>query len=245
MRLRYKLLLILALLLCSLAASGCVTASEPPPSCPPMGCRVVIPPCQPPANLGMGMPRDTTAQVGFRPFVATWLPDEVTWYTGGAYSSYALPGQPRPLMRIGYGYWFPRPYNAYAMHVVIAFDETTQALGLTTDIYVPGQTLTITSKTPVEINGQAATLFELHGQSSTSTNANNETHVIGVQWQTGAVWMRVTALTSGRYFLLPNGDGDDVAAWDGMSTDVLVHVARSAQVYTGCDKKTVGAPASN
>ncbi len=243
MRFQYKLLLILALLFCVMATPGCVTAGKPPPSCPPMGCRVVIPPCQPPAYTGI--PRDTAAQVSFRPYVATWLPDDVTWYTGGAYSSQTLPGQPRPWMRLEYGYWFPRPYNAYAMHTVIAFDEATQALGPTTNIYVPGQTLTVTSKTPVEINGQAATLFELQGHSSTSAHEQNETHVIGVQWQTGTVWMRVTALTSGRYFLLPNGDGEDVAAWDGTSTDVLLRVARSAQVYTGCDKKATGGPASN
>jgi hypothetical protein len=35
-------------------------------------------------------------------------------------------------MSIGYAYWFPRPYNAYAPHTVIAFDEARQELGFTT-----------------------------------------------------------------------------------------------------------------
>jgi hypothetical protein len=147
-------------------------------------------------------------------------------------------------MRLEYGYWFPRPYNAYAMHAVIAFDETTQVLGFTTNIYVPGQTLTITSEMPMEINGQVATLFELHGQSSTSANANNDTHVIGVQWQAGTVWVRITAVTSGQYFLDSTGNSNDVLAWEGTSTDMLLRVARSAQVYTGCDKKASGGPST-
>lgn len=248
MRLRYKRILMLALLFCSLATPGCVHAKTPVNPCPPENCRVVIPPCQISALPGQGIPHDAATQLGFQPYVATWLPESVTWYTAQPYSSapsaiQLLPSQPRPLMRLEYGYWFPRPYNTYAMHAVIAFDETTQALGYTTNIYVPGQTLSVTSKSQVDINGHAAMLFAL--QSSGATGAANATHVIGVQWQAGAVWVRVTAVTNGQYFLDSNGNNNDVLAWDGMSTDVLVHVARSAQVYTGCDKKTVGTPASN
>lgn len=241
MRLRFRPILILALFFCSVAAAGCVKASELPSPCPPMGCRVVIPPCQPPAY--MGIPRDTAAQLGFRPYVATWLPEEVTWYTGGAYSSLSLPSQPRPMMHVEYSYNFPRPYNSWAPHAVIAVDETTQALGYTTNIYVPGQSLAVTSTSKVDINRQAATLFEL--RSSGATSAPDVAHVIGVQWQAGKVWMRVTALTSGHYFLLPNGDGEDVAAWDGINTDVLLRVARSTQSYTGCDTNATGDPAPN
>lgn len=233
---RHKILLLFALLLVSLVIPGCTTSERPQPLCPPMGCRVIIPPCQPPALIGM--PHDTISHLGFRPYVATWLPDTVTWYIGGAYSS-----QPRPLMHIEYSYNFPRPYNGWAPHAVIAFDETTQALGFTTNIYIPGKTLRITSKTPVEINGHAATLFELQssGATGTSTSKDGETHVIGALWQVGTVWVRVTAVTSGRYFLDSNGNGDDVATWEGTSTDVLLRVARSARVYTGCDKSTFGA----
>lgn len=239
MRLRYKPILILALLFCSLVIPGCMHTEAPPPPCPPDICHVVIPQCQPPAPIGM--PHEAVLHLGFRPYVATWLPNTVYSYGAQPYSSEPSLVHPLPLMHIGYMYDFPRPYNGWAPHAVIAFDETSRALGLTTNIYVPGQTLTVTSKTPVEINGQTATLFELQGQESTGTSANDATHVIGVQWQTGSVWLRVTALTSGRYFLLPNGDGEDVAAWDGMSTDVLLRVARSAQVYTGCDKQASGA----
>lgn len=239
MRFRFRRALILTLLLCSLITPGCSSrgsAGLPPPPCPtgpPNACRVVIPPCQPPALVGMGIPHDIASQLGFRPYVATWLPDAVTWYTGGAYSS-----QPRPLMRIEYAYFFPRPYNAYAPHAVIAFDETTQALGFTTTIYVPGQTLRVTSQTPEDVNGQAATLFELHSSGATGANTSKdgETHVIGVLWQVRTVWVRVTAVTSGRYFQNSAGDGEDVAGWEGTNTDILLRVARSARVYTGCDK---------
>jgi len=62
---------------------------------------------------------------------------------------------------------------------------------------------------------------------------------------TTTVWNGMTALTSGRYFLLPNGDGEDVAAWDGINTDVLLRVTRSAQAYTGCDTNATGDPAPN
>ncbi|HEU5347969.1 MAG TPA: hypothetical protein VFU63_05090, partial [Ktedonobacterales bacterium] len=230
---------------------GCATMvrREPPPPVPcpvgpPNGCRVVIPPCQPPAYLGMGMPHDAAEQVGFLPRVATWLPDDMTWYSAGPYlpgpsAVQSPPSQPRPLMRVGYGYWFPRPYNGYALHGVIAFDETKQELGFTTNIFVPGQTLAVTATAPIDINGQAAMLFELRS-SGASGAKDNETHVIGVEWQDGTIWVRVTAVTSGRYALLPNGEGDDVVAWDGMSTDVLLRVARSARLYTGCGRNVSG-----
>jgi len=181
------------------------------------------------------MPHDAVSQLGFLPYVATWLPDAVTWYTAQPYpaapsSIHLLPGQPRPLMRIGYGFWFARPYNAYALHGVIAFDETTQTLDPKTNISVPGQTLGITTEATVDINGHAAMLFELQGSSGSS-----ETRVIGVEWQAGTLWVRVTAVTSGRYSLLSNGEGDDVVAWEGTSTDELLSVARSARIYAGCD----------
>jgi len=183
MRFRYKRILILALLFCSLVIPGCTRAETPPTSCPTDVCRVVIPPCQPPALLGMGMPHDATSQLGFRPNVATWLPETVTWYSAAPYTTEPSQVHPMPLMRLEYNYNFPRPYNAYAPHAVIAFDETTQALDYTTNIYVPGQTLSVTSKSQVDINGHAAMLFAL--QSSGATGAANATRVIGVQWQAG------------------------------------------------------------
>jgi len=188
------------------------------------------------------MPRDAAAQLGFEPYVATWIPDAVYWYNAQPYSSDPSAIHPLPWMRLEYSFNFPRPYNAYAPHAVIAFDETTQPLSFTTNIRVPGQALAVTSKTPMDINGHAATLFEL--QSSGTAGATSETRVIGVQWQAGTLWVRVTAVTSGRY-LFSIGDGDDVAAWEGTSTDTLLHVARSAQVYTGCDKQASGTPASD
>ena len=144
-------------------------------------------------------------------------------------------------MSIGYAYWFPRPYNGYAPHTVIAFDEAKQQLGLTTNIYVPGQTLAVASKTPVDINGQAGTLFELHGAGTPTASKDDETRIIGVEWQEGEVWVRATAVTRGWYALLPNGEGDDVLAWDGTSTDVLLRVARSARPYDGCPRTVTGA----
>jgi hypothetical protein len=242
---RHKLTVLLILLLCSLILPGCATTAnrnpppDPCPTSPPHACRVVIPPCQPPAYLGMGMPHDAAEQVGFQPHVATWLPDALTWYTAG--SNLSSPSQPRPWMSVGYAFWFPRPYNAYAPHTVIAFDEARQELGFTTNIYVPGQTLAITSKTPVDINGQAGTLFELHDTGTPTASTDNETRIIGVEWRAGEVWVRATAVTSGRYALLPNGEGDDVVAWDGMSTDVLLRVARSARPYDGCPRPVTGA----
>ncbi|HEY1390122.1 MAG TPA: hypothetical protein VGF38_16415 [Ktedonobacterales bacterium] len=203
---------------------------------------MVIPPCLTSVLPGQGIPHNIAPQLGFQPYVATWIPDTVYWFNAQPYSSDPSAVRPLPWMRLEYSYNFPRPYNAYAPHAVIAFDETTQALGFTTNIRVPGQTLAVTSKSSLEINGQPAMLFELHG--SGATNTANETRVIGVQWQARALWVRVTAVTSGRY-LFSIGDGDDVLAWDGTSTDVLLRVARSAQVYTGCDKQTPGAPASN
>lgn len=242
MRFRYKRILILALLFCSLVIPGCTHAEAPPLSCPPENCRVVIPPCQTSDLPGQGIPHDATAQLGFQPYVATWIPDTVYWYNAQPYSSDPSTIHPLPWMRIEYSYNFPRPYNSYAPHAVIAFDETTQPLSFTTNIRVPGQTLAVTSKTPVEVSGQPAMLFELHSSGTTSTAS--ETRVVGVQWQAGALWVRVTAVTSGRY-LFSIGDGDDVLAWEGTSTDMLLRVARSAQVYTGCDKKASGDPASN
>lgn len=236
MRLRYKPILILALLFCSLVIPGCTHAEAPPPPCPPDVCHVVIPQCQPPARIGM--PHNAASQLGFRPYVATWLPDTVYSYGAQPYTSEPSLVHPLPWMHIGYMYDFPRPYNSWAPHAVIAFDETTQPLSFTTNIRVPGQKLAVTSKTPVEINGRQAMLFELHSSGTTSTA--NETRVVGVQWQAGALWVRVTAVTSGRY-LFSIGDGDDVLAWDGTRTDVLLHVARSAQVYTGCDEQASGA----
>jgi hypothetical protein len=196
----------------------------------------------------MGMPHDAAAQVGFQPHVATWLPDALTWYTAGP--TLSSPSQPHPWLSIGYAYWFPRPYNGYAPHTVIAFDETKQQLGFTTNIYVPGQTLAVASRAPVDINGRAGTLFELRGAGTLfelrgagtpTANTDNETRIIGVEWRDGEVWVRATALTSGRYALLPNGEGDDVVAWDGMSTDVLLRVARSARPYGGCPRTVTGA----
>jgi len=187
----------------------------------------------------MGMPHDAAEQVGFQPHVATWLPDALTWYSAGSYLS--SPSQPHPWMSIGYAYWFPRPYNAYAPHTVIAFDEVKQEIGFTANIYVPGQTLAVTSKAPVDINGQTGTLFELRGSGASSVSKDNATHVIGVEWRDGEIWVRATAVISGRYALLPNGEGDDVLAWDGMSTDVLLRVARSARPYTGCPRTVSGA----
>lgn len=241
MRFRFRTTLILALLFCSLVIPACTHAKASPTQCPTNVCRVVIPPCQPPAFEGL--PHDIASQLGFRPYVATWLPEEVAWYTAGAYTSEPSWLHPIPWMYVGYSYDFPRPYNAYAPHTVIAFDETTQALGFTTNIYVPGQTLRVTSQTPVDVNGQAATLFELHSSGATGANMSKdgETHVIGVLWQVGTVWVRVTAVTSGRYFQNSAGDGEDVAAWEGTSTDVLLRVARSARVYTGCDKPVADA----
>lgn len=235
MRFRYKRILILALLFCSLVFPGCTHAVAPADPCPPENCRVVIPPCQTSDLPGQGIPHDAAAQLGFRPYVATWLPEAVTWHSAAPYTSEPSQVHPMPWMRIEYSYNFPRPYNAYAPHAVIAFDETTQALGYTTNIYVPGQTLAVTSKSRVDINGHTAMLFAL--QSSGATGAANVTHVIGVQWQAGTVWVRITAVTSGRYFLDSKGNSNDILAWEGTSTDVLLRVARSAQVYTGCDKK--------
>lgn len=234
MRLRSKRILILALLFCSLIFPGCTHAEAPANPCPPENCRVVIPPCQISALPGQGIPHDAAAQLGFQPFVASWIPDTVYWYNAQPYSSDPSPIHPLPWMRLEYSFNFPRPYNSYAPHAVIAFDETTQALGYTTNIYVPGQSLSITSTSKVDINGHAAMLFAL--QSSGGADAPNATHVIGVQWQAGTIWVRITAVTSGRY-LFSIGDGDDVAAWEGTSTDTLLRVAKSAQVYTGCDKK--------
>jgi hypothetical protein len=191
----------------------------------------------------MGMPHEAVSQLGFRPYVATWLPEEVTWYTAGAFSSDPSPVHPLPWASIGYGYWFPRPYNAYALHRVIAFDETTQTVDLTTNIYIPGQkqTPTTASKKTVDINGHTATLFELQGAIGTPS----ETHVIGVEWREGTLWLRVTAVTTGQYFPDKLEHDNDVLAWDVTNTDVLLRVARSAQVYTGCDKKATGDPTSN
>lgn len=239
MRFRYKMLLLFTLLLFSLVPPGCANSGTSPPSCPSFpaqDCRIVIPQCQPPAIAGM--PHDALTHLGFLPYVAIWLPKAVTWYTAEPYLS--SPSQPRPLMRIGYGYWFPRPYNAYALHGVIAFDETKQELDFTTNIYVPGQTLAVTSKVPVDINGHTGTLFELQSSGATGANKDDETRVIGVEWQEGGIWVRATAVTSGRYAILANGEGDDVLAWDGMSTDVLLRVARSARPYTGCPRSVSG-----
>ncbi len=252
MHIRYTIPLVFALLFFSLITPACASQRSPGdvpshcPQSPPAGCRVVIPPCQPPVLLGLGIPRDAASQLGFQSYVATWLPDTVTWYTAQPYVAdtstiQLIPSQPRPLMRIGYAYWFPRLYNAYAPHVVIAFDETTKALGFTTNINVPGQTLAVTSKATVDINGHAATLFELESSVAPGTSEKNATHVIGVEWQEGAVWVRITAVTSGRYFPDYRGEGDDVLAWEGMSNDVLLRVARSARIYTGCKKSTNGA----
>lgn len=244
MRLLYKLTLTLALLACLLVTPGCTNQSEaeaPPPPCPSLTCRVVIPPCQPPALLGMGMPRDAGSQLGFLPYVAMWLPATVSWYSAQAYPSgqssiQLLPSQPRPLMRIEYARYFPRPYNTYAVHAVIAFDETTQALGLTTNITIPGQTVVIKSTALEDINGHTATFFELQG-----STGNNETTVIGVEWQSGTLWVRVTAVASGRYLPISSVDGDDIVAWEGTSKDELLRVARSASSYTGCDRNISGA----
>src|SRR5689334_5885549 len=229
MRIQFKRILILALLFCSLIIPGCTHAETPANPCPPENCRVVIPPCQISALPGQGIPHDAAAQLGFQPYVATWIPDTVYWFNAQPYSSDPSAIHPLPWMRLEYSFNFPRLYNAYAPHAVIAFDETTQTLSLTTNIRVPGQTLAVTSKTPVDINEHAATLFEL--QSSGAAGATSETRVIGVQWQAGMLWVRVTAVTSGRY-LFSIGDGDDVAAWSGTSTDVLLRVARSVQAYT-------------
>lgn len=249
MRLLYKAPLLLAVLWCVLVTPACSSSNradlppDPCPTGPPNACRVVIPPCQPPAYLGMGMPHDAMSQLGFLPYVATWLPEEVTWYSAGAYSSDPSLVHPLPWMHLDYAYWFPRPYNAYAPHSVIAFDETAQPHDLTANIYVPSQMLRITSKTPVDINGHAATLFEVQSSGASGSSAKNAVHVIGVEWQEGALWVRVTAVTSGHYFpesIGEGGEGEDVAAWEGTSTDVLLRVARSARAYTGCDKNTFG-----
>lgn len=238
MRFRHKRILILALILCSLAIPGCTRAEAPHTQCPPLDCRVVIPPCQPPAPIGM--PHDAASQLGFRPYVATWLPDTVRWVAAAAYTSEPSLVHPLPWMHLNYDYNFPRPYNSWAPHTVIAFDETTQPLGIAANIYVPGQTLAVTSKTPVDINGHAATLFEVQssGASGANSSEKNAVHVIGVEWQEGSLWVRVTAVTSGHYYWESIGEGEDVAAWEGTNTDVLLRVARSAQVYTGCDKNT-------
>lgn len=245
MRFLYKGTLVLALLLFLLVTAGCadqINSEAPPAPCPSPTCRVVIPPCQLPALLGMGMPRDAASQLGFLPYVATWLPDSVSWYSAQAYppgqsSIHLLPSQPRPLMRVEYARYFPRLYNASALHSVIAFDETPQALGFTTNITIPGQIVGVTVTAKVEINGHAATYFELQG-----LTGDNETTVIGVEWQTGTLWVRVTAVTSGRYLPVSLGDGEDIVAWAGTSKDELLRVARSASIYAGCDKHLVKLP---
>ncbi|MGZ3682113.1 MAG: hypothetical protein ACXVDI_26435, partial [Ktedonobacterales bacterium] len=203
--------------------------------------RVVIPPCQPPALVGVGMPRDAASQLGFVPYVATWLPDTVSWYFSEPLSSGSsiqlLPSQPRPLMRTEYAQFFPRPSNAYALHSVIAFDETTQPLGLTTNITVPGQSIEVTSTAVVEINGHAATYFELQSfPDFTGSTATAQTTVIGVEWYIGTLWVRVTAVTSGRYLPISTVDGDDIVAWTGTNRDEILQVARSAGAYTNCDR---------
>lgn len=185
------------------------------------------------------MPQDAAEQVGFLPHVATWLPDALTWYAAGP--NLSPPSQPHPWLSIRYAYWFPRPYNAYAPHTVIAFDEAKQEPGFSTNIYVPGQTLAVITKTPVDINGQTGILFELQSSGASGANKASATHVIGVEWQDGEVWMRATAVTSGQYFHDPREQGDDVLAWDGMSTDVLLRVARSARPYSGCPRTVSGA----
>jgi len=189
----------------------------------------------------MGMPRNAGSQLGFLPYVAMWLPATVSWYSAQAYPSgqssiQLLPSQPRPLMRIEYARYSPRPYNTYAVHAVIAFDETTQALGLTINITIPGQTVVIKSTALEDINGHTATFFELQG-----STGNNETTVIAVEWQSGTLWMRVTAVASGRYLPISSVDGDDIVAWEGTSKDELLRVARSASSYTGCDRNISGA----
>lgn len=234
-------------LLCSLAMLGCGAEASAPP-CPATVCHVVVPPCQTPALAGTGMPSDVASQVGFMPYVATWLPKAVYWYGAQPYPStpsavQLLPSQPRPLMRVEYAYDFPRPYNSFAPHTVIEFDETTQPLGLTQDMMAPGQALTVTSQENVTINGHAATYFEAQ-----SSSAQDKTAVVGVEWQVGTLALRVTAVTSGRYVTLAPVDvktlevsadslssyGDDVLAWTGTNQDELLRVARGATTYTGC-----------
>lgn len=203
------------------------------PSCPPHICRVVIPPCQPPALVGLGMPRDAVSRLGFRPYVATWLPGSVSWYNAEALpadasSSRELPSEPRPLMRLEYTFNFPLPFHGYAPRPVIAFDETTQALGFTTNVTLPGQTLGVASETAVDINGVTGTLFELQATSGA------QTRVIGIAWQVGTLRIRVTAVTRGNYS--PSGGvGESIVAWSGTSNDELLRVARSSKVYIGCD----------
>lgn len=229
----------------ALGCVGCGNSRTMSIPCSPETCHVIVPPCGASVTLGSGMPRDASAQVGFVPYVATWLPADVYWYSSQPYaagnsSAQLLPAQPRPLMRVEYAFDFPRPYNSYALHTVIALDETTQPLNLKTNILLPSQTAVGMWQKTVDVGGHAATYFELR-----SGNGETTTKVIGVEWQVGAVWLRVTAVTQGSYALALVGSGtsaalaEAVVAWSGTSTDELLHVARSVKAYTGCDGTSV------
>lgn len=238
-----RLALVLVVLLAALTA-GCGFAVTPSPSviAPRVGPpeRILVPSCG--NDLGAGatiafdpqIPHNLQAVLGFSPMLPTRLPTPLTWniavITGQRWSQ-----GPTPFFHAGYGVWFTRPYHAYALHTVVALDETTAPLTPTSDITVSTPPLAIADHSTTDISGHPAAVYHL--RSGTDGVGARMTALL---WNVDGVWLRLTAMQSGRYTLFPDQSTqdaymDDVMAWPEADDAALMLIARSVKRYTGCN----------
>ncbi len=218
---------------CSTTASV-VSSVGTPVAMPPS--RVLAPPCGPAVgNIEVGfevvIPRDIAAIVGFTPLLPAQLPDPLTWSMVVIAGRSWIPG-PTPLFHAAYGIWFLRPYNTYALHTVVALDESTEAIAPTTDIAVANGPLTLARQASLVINGATATL---HTLTSATQPGHVATQILAITWQEDGVFLRLSAVSSGAYELFAPAAGEDtVVAWPWVSAQILEQLAASVKLYSGC-----------
>ncbi len=201
--------------------------------------RVLVPPCGPAVgNIEIGfevvIPRDIATIVGFTPLLPAHIPDPLTW------SMAVIAGRtwtvgPAPFFHAAYGIWFLRPYTTYALHTVIALDESTGAFAPSTDIAVTNGSLTLAHQASVVIDGTTATLDTLI---SSTQPGHAATQILALMWQEDGVFLRLSGVSSGAYELFAPAAGEDtVVTWAGVSPPILEQLAASVKLYGGCGRE--------
>lgn len=228
-----------ALLLTLFALAGCASRANAVTRRPPTFDRVIIPPCT--AAIagqgsqwtgGNGVPGNTSALLGFTPYVFSDIPATVTFSANVGFSAQYSDGL-APLFHGAYGRWEPQPYNAVALENVIAVDETPAHLGLLANMSSNGTALQVTNQSKAVVNGESATLFHF-------VSLGNDTQSvagIGLLWQHKTLTSRITVVTSGEYQMTyPNSSAafDWIRPWPGVSGQSLLSLASNLVPLPHC-----------
>ncbi|MGO8947772.1 MAG: hypothetical protein ACLQUY_08935 [Ktedonobacterales bacterium] len=216
------------------ATAGSLSAVGTPVAVPPS--RVLSPSCGPAVGkIEVGfdtfIPRDIATIVGFTPLLPARLPNPLTW------SMVVIAGRtwtlgPAPFFHAAYGIWFLRPYNTYALHTVLALDESTEVFAPDTDIALVNGSLSLARQSSLVIDGTPATLDTL---TSSPQPGHAATQILAITWREDGIFLRLSAVSTGSYALFAAAAGEDtVVAWAPVSARVLEQLAASVKLYGGC-----------